>query len=107
MSFAPADRRRIGISLAALLDALLSGPAYADTPLIDPPSATTLAVNKAAGANAPFTDRRDLDFAARGWLGSRKDPLIRAADGHVVWNLDAYRFTDGPAPATVSAVPID
>lgn len=68
----------------------------------DPPSATTRAVNEAARAAAPFQDRRDYDFAARGFVATRKDPLIRAADGRVVWDLNTFSFVDGPAPETVN-----
>jgi len=76
-------------------------PAF-DPPAFDPPSARTLAAQAAAAASAPFADRRDEDFASRGFVATRADPLIRAADGHVVWNLDAYAFVKGPAPATVN-----
>ena len=69
---------------------------------VDPPSATTKAVNEATRASAPFQDRRDYDFAARGFVAARKDPLIRAADGHVMWDINTYSFVDGPAPDTVN-----
>ncbi|KAJ8137281.1 hypothetical protein OY671_009507, partial [Metschnikowia pulcherrima] len=68
----------------------------------DPASATTRAVNEAARAAAPFQDRRDYDFAARGFVATRKDPLIRAADGRVVWDLNTFSFVEAPAPDTVN-----
>ncbi len=37
----------------------------------------------------------------RGFLATLPDPVIRNANGDPVWNLDAYAFVDGPAPATV------
>ncbi len=77
----------------------LSAPAYAQ---VDPPSASTQANQQAAAAHAPFADQRDFDFASRGYLGTRHDPLIRAADGHVVWDLKAFDFATGDAPATVN-----
>jgi linear primary-alkylsulfatase len=45
-------------------------------------------------------DAQDFADADRGYLGTRDDRAIRATDGRVVWDLDAYRFLDGPAPAT-------
>lgn len=50
----------------------------------------------------PSADRRDLDFAARGFLGTRADPIIRKADGSIVVDLNALDFLKGPAPATVN-----
>lgn len=84
---------------AALLLALAAVPAAAQ---VDPPSAATMARNKQAAADAPFGDRRDEDFVRRGFLGTRKDPVIRAADGHVVVDLRAFDFVRGTAPATVN-----
>ena len=80
---------------------LLAGPALAASEH-DPPSAATLAANAETGRTAPFVDTRDLDFAARGFLGTRTDPLIKAADGRVVWDLSAFDFLKGPTPATVN-----
>ena len=54
-------------------------------------------------AAAPdFADRQDFAFADRGFLGTRADPKILAADGRVVWDLSAYDFLKGPAPASVN-----
>lgn len=89
--------RRLG--LAAVL--LTSAPAIA-APAADAPTPTTIAANVAALADAPLTDKRDEAFAAHGFVATRKDPLIRDADGQVVWNLDAWAFAAGKAPATVN-----
>ncbi|GAA4513484.1 alkyl/aryl-sulfatase [Brevibacterium yomogidense] len=48
------------------------------------------------------TARIDED-AARGFLGTRADPIIRTASGTVVHDLDAYAFLDSPAPDTSPA----
>ncbi len=56
----------------------------------------------AEAAGPDFADREDFAFADRGFVAQRSDPLIKAADGRVVWDLDAYRFLDAPAPATVN-----
>jgi alkyl sulfatase BDS1-like metallo-beta-lactamase superfamily hydrolase len=43
-------------------------------------------------------DRRDFDFAARGFIATRTDPVIRRPDGRAAFDLSAYRFLEGPAP---------
>ncbi|NJR78586.1 MBL fold metallo-hydrolase [Sphingomonas sp. 36D10-4-7] len=44
----------------------------------------------------------DARFAARGFVATRADPVIRDTDGKPVWNLAAYDFMkDDAAPATV------
>ena len=50
----------------------------------------------------PFQDRQDFDFASRGFLGARADPLIKGAAGQTVWDLSAFDFLKGDAPATVN-----
>lgn len=57
----------------------------------------------ATPAAAQMADpRTDEDFAGRGFVATRADPVIRAADGTPVWNLAAYDFArDAKAPATV------
>ena len=86
--------------------ALLSGAALllGNTPALSPKPASpaTIAAQRAAAAQLPAEDGRDADFAARGFLATRTDPLIRAADGHPVWNLAGYDFVGGAAPGTVN-----
>jgi alkyl sulfatase BDS1-like metallo-beta-lactamase superfamily hydrolase len=45
-------------------------------------------------------DEQDFIDADRGFIATREDRQIRAADGRVVWDLDAYVFLDAPAPDT-------
>ena len=65
-------------------------------------AAASLTVGPAA-ADPDFDNRQDFDFAQRGFVATRADPKIVAADGHVVWDLTAYDFLKGPAPATANA----
>ena len=65
-------------------------------------SAATVAAQRAVVAALPADNGQDAEFARRGFIATRADPLIRAADGRPVWNLDAYKFVAGPAPATVN-----
>ena len=50
----------------------------------------------------PFADAEDFEDARRGRIGSLSDPVIRATDGRVVWDADAYEFLDGECPETVN-----
>ncbi len=48
----------------------------------------------------PFSDTEDFEDVERGFIARSPDRQIRAADGRVVWDLDAYAFLDGPCPYT-------
>ena len=84
----------------ALLAGLIATAAAAEGP--KPASPATIAAQRASAAALPPEDGQDAEFAARGFVATRADPLIRAADGRPIWNLDAYRFVAGPAPDTVN-----
>ncbi|MFZ5670176.1 MAG: alkyl/aryl-sulfatase [Pseudomonadota bacterium] len=88
--------RRIIAALTAA--ALAAGPALA----AEPASPATVRAQAALRDSLPFEDRQDFDFASRGFLGSRSDPIIRRADGVVAWDLTAYDFLQGEAPDTVN-----
>ena len=66
-----------------------------------PASAATIAAQQSAARSLPAEDGRDADFAERGFLGSRADPIIRNAKGQPVWNLAGYDFVNGSAPDSV------
>jgi len=68
----------------------------------EPASPITAEKQRAFAAGLPLADRRDFVFADQGFLGTRADPLIKREDGQVVWNLAAYDFLKGTAPATVN-----
>ena len=66
-----------------------------------PPSAFIEAAHADQLGSLPFGDTTDFDDADRGFLG-RLDPcVVRAADGRVVWDNDAYDFLTGTAPTSV------
>ncbi|GAA2362861.1 alkyl sulfatase dimerization domain-containing protein [Saccharopolyspora halophila] len=58
--------------------------------------------NAAVGELFPFDDTRDLDDARRGFMGTARDPVIRAGDGAVVWDLEAYGFLAEDCPDTAN-----
>ncbi|MCZ7588999.1 MAG: MBL fold metallo-hydrolase [Gaiella sp.] len=54
-------------------------------------------------ASLPTSDRQDVEDASRGFLGRAEERQIRAADGRVVWDLDAYAFMrDAEPPDTAN-----
>jgi alkyl sulfatase BDS1-like metallo-beta-lactamase superfamily hydrolase len=64
--------------------------------------ATRAAIDAMAAA-LPMPDRQDFDDARRGFVGRSVDRQVRAADGRVVWDLDAYDFMrDADAPDTAN-----
>ena len=70
------------------------------------PAATASDATNAAMAEAEALiaadDGLDFDFAARGFIATRSDPLIKNAKGNVVFDLGSYGFLDGDAPDTVN-----
>ena len=67
-----------------------------------PATATTAARNAAVAAALPFHDRADFERAGRGLIAPPASGQVRAASGHVVWDLDAYRFLDDEAPPSAN-----
>ncbi|MFN9925450.1 MAG: MBL fold metallo-hydrolase, partial [Phenylobacterium sp.] len=67
-----------------------------------------LTLGLAAGLSAPaaaapdFANRQDFVFADRGFLGSLAQPRLTTGDGRLVFDLSAYEFLKGPAPASVN-----
>ncbi|WP_295121860.1 hypothetical protein [uncultured Leifsonia sp.] len=66
------------------------------------PTPSVAEANAALLGALPFDDTADFDDADRGFLGTLADPVIRDADGTVVWDASAYDFVDGDAPTSVN-----
>ena len=66
-----------------------------------PPTATIESAHRDHLDNLPFSDTRDFDDADRGFIAAQQPCVIKAADGRVVWNNDAYSFLTGDAPTSV------
>ena len=47
-------------------------------------------------------DRQDFEFASRGFIATRKDPVIKRGDGRVAYDISAYEFLTGAAPDTAN-----
>ncbi|MGV9798489.1 alkyl/aryl-sulfatase [Mycobacterium sp. NPDC003449] len=66
-----------------------------------PPTAVIESAHRAQREGLPFGDDRDFADADRGFLGALEPCVVKAADGRVVWDNDAYAFLDGEPPTTV------
>ena len=98
---------------APIVIALLSAALLAGTPAMaqqtgaanaapKPATATTERANDAVRKAMAMNDKQDFEDATRGKLAELKDPLVKAADGRVVWDTQRYAFIKGDAPATVN-----
>jgi len=67
-----------------------------------PASEHVRAANDAMRLSLPFHDRQDFEDARRGFLTTLAEPIIRATDGRVVWDLTGYGDVSGDAPDTVN-----
>ena len=64
-------------------------------------SDATTAANAAVAASLPLDDPIDREFATRGFIARSAERQIGGGLG-VVWDLDAWGFLDGDAPATAN-----
>ena len=82
----------------------MSQPATTETPKESPKdaSASVIAQHAATLKALPFSDTRDFDDAARGFLGTVENAKITSPQGRVVWSLEPYGFLSAEeAPPTV------
>lgn len=83
-------------SAATLFLLALHGPVGAEIPATE----HTAATNRAVYEELDFSDRQSFDDATRGFIGAIDPPVIRDADGNVVWDLEQYDFLNADAPDT-------
>ncbi|MFE9648409.1 alkyl/aryl-sulfatase [Streptomyces sp. NPDC006365] len=60
----------------------------------------TSSVHEPRGIGLAWDDDRDFADADRGFIARLEPGVVRAADGRVVWDADAYGFLDGECPPT-------
>ena len=89
---------RLEIAALALSLALAGSP---EAQAAEAPSSATVTRQNEVQHALPFADRQDFDFASRGFVATRADPKIPGPVG-VAWDLSAYDFLKGPAPASVN-----
>lgn len=66
------------------------------------PTAATAEVNAAVLDALPADDRRDFENARRGLIAGDPNLIVRDEAGNPVWDMPAYDFIDGEAPASVN-----
>src|ERR1700716_3810145 len=66
-----------------------------------PPTPTIERAHKEHLGSLPLDDTADFADAERGLIASLKPCVVKADDGRVVWNNDAYSFLTGDAPTSV------
>jgi alkyl sulfatase BDS1-like metallo-beta-lactamase superfamily hydrolase len=66
------------------------------------PSAFTVKANRAVSEALPLADQQDFEDATRGFIGGNEDVVVKNEQGELVWNLPAYDFIQGEAPASVN-----
>ncbi len=66
------------------------------------PSARTAALNAAVAGSLPLGDPQDFEDAKRGLIASETELRIAGPDGAPVWDMVAYDFIEGDAPASVN-----
>src|SRR5581483_8927749 len=66
-----------------------------------PPTPTIERAHKEHLESLPFDDTADFADADRGFIAALAPCVIKAADGRVVWDNDAYSFLTGDAPTSV------
>ena len=90
--------------LAAIIALGLQTPAaraqeHGETPQA---SAATRTANTHVAERLPLADRGDFDAAERGLIARDPALVIKDSDGQPIWDITAYDFIEGDAPATVN-----
>ena len=93
----------------AIATMLLAATAFAGTPAMaqqgtesKDATANTERANAAVRQAMTMNDKQDFEDATRGLMAQLNDPIVKAADGRVVWNTQRYEFVKGDPPATVN-----
>jgi len=90
---------------AAILAACVVNAAAQQPVPSKPATAATHEANASVLEALPFGDRRDFEYAQRGFIARPDTLTIRGAQGQVVWDLESYKKyigLDRPAPDTVN-----
>jgi linear primary-alkylsulfatase len=66
------------------------------------PSEFTIQANRAVAAALPIADQQDFEDATRGFIATDAQVLVNNDAGAPVWNLPAFDFIQGEAPASVN-----
>lgn len=65
----------------------------------------TKAENKKVADTFPFADKKDFEFAHKGFIARPKELIIKNKDGVPVWDMESYAFIQENKPAPDSVNP--
>lgn len=68
-------------------------------------SEQTKAENKKVADTFPFADKKDFEFAHKGFIARPKELIIKNKDGVPVWDMESYAFIQENKPAPDSVNP--
>ena len=88
------------LTLPLVAATIALGAHAADAP--KPSTPTTERANEAMRQTVAAFDKSDLEDATRGKLAELSDPLVKAADGRIVWDTRRFDFLKGDAPSTAN-----
>ena len=94
--------RLIALVIAASVTGISGAFAQQAATAPKPATAATVRSNQAVAQGMAFDDKRDFEDATRGLVATMPAPLVKRADGRVVWNAERFDFIKGDAPATVN-----
>ncbi|MBB3179067.1 alkyl/aryl-sulfatase [Variovorax sp. Sphag1AA] len=101
-------KTRIHMAIAAMIASTLAAAPGAFAQTADevpsspkPATAATTSANQAVARGMAFS-QRDFEDATRGLIATMPDPLVKTAEGKLVWDANRYDFIQGDAPATVN-----
>ena len=57
-----------------------------------PATAATAAANQAVAKGLSFNDKQDFEDATRGLIATLADPLVKGAEGKLVWDTQRFDF---------------
>jgi len=89
--------RTLSLTLALSLVCIAGAAQAADTPAHfdpqgKPPSTFTLELRNGFKAQLPFSDKRDFDEAAKGFIAAPPYKQIMADAGNVAWDMGSYQW---------------
>jgi alkyl sulfatase BDS1-like metallo-beta-lactamase superfamily hydrolase len=90
-----------GVTAFVALVALLSGSVFGSP---QPATTQTIQANRASTQGLNWDDKTEQTLAEQGFIATRKDPIIRAADGRVAMDLSAFDFASTAVPSTPTLV---
>lgn len=92
----------LGASAVSLVAACGSADDDRDFNGFTAPSDQTLEHNRLLADRLPLDDPQDFEDATRGLIAADDSSVIRTAEGEIVWDIPAYAFIEGKAPASVN-----